>query len=105
MKKLNKKSKYNDNIPKEVKVLFGKFYLFSIIVFLFLFVFYPLFIINNVSIVSNIFILILFPLFFLYMVIEVLKNKGKYGSGLFWLFVVIFIVTYVLMVIKFVCAT
>lgn len=105
MKKLNKKSKYNENIPKEVKVLFGKFYLFSILVYLFLFVLYPLFIVNNVSVVSNIFILILFPLFYLYMIIEVLRNKGKYGSSLFWLFVIIFVVTYVLMVVKIVCAT
>lgn len=102
MKKTNKSKKIRkemkENIPIEIRKLFGKFYLFSLIYIIY-YVSY-LFFYNKLNkyfmIASNILLL----LFYLYMIRDVIKNKKNYNSIAFVFFIGLVISLIVFSMIK-----
>ena len=106
--KKHKNNKDNKNvlleIPKHIKVLYGKFYVFTGILFIFLLI-YPFLILKHISLITNIGILLLMPAFYIIMVVEVLKKRETYRSFIFWIWVVLFVITYIISVIKFIIFT
>lgn len=78
---MSKKSKeIKKNIPDEIKVLFGKYYIFSFIIILALAIFYPLVVLNYFSIYTQIGFLVFAVLFDIYMTIGLFKKKGRFMS-------------------------
>ena len=78
MKKSNKELK--KNIPDEVKVVFGKFYIFSFIIILALAVLYPLVILKYFSIYTQVGFLVFVVMFVSYMMWGLFKKKGNFMS-------------------------
>lgn len=103
MKKINKENELK-GIPKDIKVLYGKFYLFTGIIFIFLLL-YPFLIMERINIITNIGILLLMPIFYIIMIVEVIKKRSTYRSYLFVLWIVLFFITYVISLVKFIIFT
>lgn len=80
-KKKHNKKKLKNEIPDEIKILFGKFYVYSLIIILIL-VFFP-FILNSTSIEFSIFIFLVLICFYLSILKNIFKKKEKFTSILF----------------------
>ena len=102
MKKTNKeeKKKYNESIPVEIRSLFGKFYIFSILIIIFFFGLYPFVIINYVSMFTKIALLIVIFVLFILMIIDVFKKKKTFSSSLFIFLIIISIMSMIFSLIK-----
>ena len=94
------KKKINADIDKNIRKAFGKFYIFSIVCILLLLLF-P-FIINRVKTWFSVLLLMFFLVFFIVMIRDLFRKKGKYWSAITSVLVFIFIVILTLDVIKFV---
>lgn len=97
-KKISKDTtiEYKKNIPDNIKVLFGKFTLFSIIYILFLGVLFPCVLINHLSIAYSFLLLITLIIFYIYIVYDVIKNKGNFNSTNFVFLIIIVIVGFII---------
>ena len=85
--KKQKTTKVVEEIPKDKQLLFGKFYFYSAFILLF---------------VGNIITLVLIPILYVIMVIDVLKKRETYKSALFLMCVVLILSTYLFSLIKFI---
>lgn len=70
---INKKS--DNAIPNEIKIIFGKFYVFSIIYIIFFFVLFPFMIMKRISMISSFLIILFLILFYIYMIVDVYKKR------------------------------
>ena len=96
-----KSTKVVEEIPKDKQILFGKFYCYSAFVLLFI-ILYPFYIMKYLSFIGNIITLILIPILYVFMVIEVLKKRETYKSALFLITVVLILSTYLFSLVKFI---
>ncbi len=101
---MKRSKKYNNikirEIDKKVRRAFGKFYIFSGALILFLLVF-P-FIMERVKKWFDIILLIFFLIFYTYMIRDLYKNKENYWTTLTSIFIFLFIIIMTLDVIKIV---
>lgn len=95
-KKKNISKEMNKAIPNDIKVLFGKFYLFSVIYLIFFLIIYPFILVKIVTRLSSIILFCLLTVFYVYMIVDVQRNKKTYNS----IFYVI-LITLVFMAISF----
>lgn len=106
MKKKNKNINVEDvvdkSIPDDIRVLYGKFTLYSIIIILFLSVIYSLILINYISLVTAISVLVILFLFYVYMIYDVIKHKKTYSSLLFVILVMTTVLSFGIAIIKLV---
>ena len=86
----------HNQIPDEVKIALGKFYIFSIVYIIFFGGVFPFYLMYNVSIISQILVIILLLGFYIYILFDAFKKKQKYTSTLF-----VFLIIIVLIVISF----
>lgn len=93
-KKINKlkEIQVKKEIPEEIKVLFGKFYVFSFIYLFFFFVVYPFLLVEKLRVWSSVIIFVLLGGFYIYMIGDVLSHKGRYSSTAF-LFLILLVLT------------
>ena len=99
--KKQKTTKIVEEIPKDKQLLFGKFYFYSAFVLLFI-ILYPFCIMEYLSFVGNIITLIVIPILYVFMVIDVLKKRETYKSTIFLVCVVLILSTYLFSLIKFI---
>ena len=99
--KINKK--YLESIPREIRVIFGKFYVYSFVLFVFLIVYS--FIMKYISNISNVALLIILPILYVYMIIDVCKKSKQFRSAIFYIFIFLNIISYICGLIKFVLFT
>ena len=99
MKKKQSKE-YKASLPDDIKVLFGKFYVFSFILILFLSVIFPFLIMNRISLISRIFVLVVLFIFYVYVVIDVSKKKKSFNSSIFILLITLVVMSFVTSIIK-----
>lgn len=97
MKKNSKKliQEYKKSIPMEISALFGKFYFFSFLLIIFLLIFYPLIVIKKCSFISSVLLLIFLGLFYIWMIIDVLKNRKNFNSSMFYILILLFVGSYI----------
>lgn len=100
MKKLKKKNEINNNIPTEIRVEFGKFFVFSVVLFIILGGIYPFLIVKYCSIYTQIGILVFSFLFYGYMFINLMKKRKNFMSMFIPISLIIFILIVVLDFIK-----
>lgn len=103
MKKINKKvvSEYKKSIPIEVRVLFGKFYLYAFCLIVFFLLLYPLIVLKYCSFIMSLFLFILLGIFFVYMVIDVLRKRKNFNSSLFYILILVFVISYIGAIVEF----
>ena len=99
--KKQKTTKVAEEVPKDKQLLFGKFYFYSAFVLLFI-ILYPFCIMEYLSFVGNIITLIVIPILYVFMVIDVLKKRETYKSTIFLVCVVLILSTYLFSLIKFI---
>lgn len=109
MKKKNKKEINNEKktreimreqIPEDIRILFGKFYLFSIAyVFFFAFAF-PFFLMYYISWVSKILTIVFLSCFYIYILIDVHKKRKRFTSSIYIFLIVLVIVSISFSIIK-----
>ena len=99
--KKQKTTKVVEEIPKDKQLLFGKFYFYSAFILLFI-ILYPFFVMEYLSFVGNIITLVLIPILYVIMVIDVLIKRETYKSALFLMCVVLILSTYLFSLIKFI---
>jgi len=102
-KKISKETKeeLKKNIPNEVKILFGKFYFFSVVYVIFFLILFPFLFRPRISLLSSILIMILLALFYVYIVIDVLRKERGFKSYLFSVFILLVVFAYSFSLIKF----
>lgn len=74
------KKEMKASIPDEIKVIYGRFFVFSIIYLIFFFIVYPMFLVNKLSKLSSVILFIGLIIFYVYMIIDVWKKKKSYIS-------------------------
>ena len=99
--KKQKTTKVVEEIPNDKKLLFGKFYFYSAFVLLFI-ILYPFCIMEYLSFVGNIITLIVIPVLYVFMVIDVLRKRETYKSTIFLVCVVLILSTYLFSLIKYI---
>lgn len=82
-KKVINEEVIKSQIPDEVKIALGKFYIFSMLYLIFFGVVFPFMLIDSISLVSQILAVIFLTGFYVYMLIDVKKKKMKFTSTLF----------------------
>lgn len=102
-KKKSKKEKeeLKKNIPNDIKILFGKFYFFSILYIIFFLILFPFLFKPRISLISSILIMILLALFYVYIVFDVLKKEKGFKSYLLSVFILLVLFAYSFSLIKF----
>ena len=94
-KKVNRKELIKEikkNIPDEIKILYGKYYFFCLLLIIFLGLLFPLFIFKFVSFIFSIVLLLLLFVLYILMIVDVIKHKNNFESLYFVLsiFITIF---------------
>lgn len=102
-KKKNKEFKKEmiASIPDDIKIIYGKFTIFSIIYLIFFFIIYPFLLVDRISKIGSIMILVLMSLFYVYMIIDVWKKKKTYIADGYVLMIPLVIAAISYSVIKF----
>ncbi len=93
-KKVINQETIHSQIPDEVKVALGKFYIFSMIYIIFFGVIFPFVLVDNISLLSQILSFVLLLGFYIFILFDVFKKKLKFTSTLF---VVLIVLVFVLM--------
>ena len=95
------KKEYKSSIPVEIRVLFGKFYIFSILLSLFLGVGFQ-FMVERISFISSLLLLIFCLLFYIYIFIDFLNRKKNFMSTMIVFCIIIYICCLGFAIYKFV---
>lgn len=91
----------NKEIPNEIKILFGKFYLFSFIYIIFFAVIYPFLLLKVITELSSIILFIFLIMFYIYMIIDVKKKKKTYNSTMYMILILLVLVSISFSIVKF----
>ena len=83
------KEKMNSQVPDEIKLIFGKFYVFSLIYVLFFGIAFPFYVMEHISLVSRIMQIVLLSLFYIYIVIDVKKKRKTFMSTIYIVLIVL----------------
>jgi len=102
-KNINSKNsfKVKKQIPDNIKVLYGKFYVFSFIYIFFFSILYPLWLVKVLNKLSSLILFIFLGSFYIYMIIDVRKNKGRFNSTVFMLLILFVVMAYSFSIVKF----
>lgn len=102
-KKIKQKLKIDNQmtVPDKIKILYGKFFLFSIVYLVFFAGLYPFLLISKLSSIGSILIFILLLGFYVYMVVDVVKHRENYNSSIFVLLIILVLVAISFSVVKF----
>ncbi len=99
--KNTKQKKIKKEIPDEIKILYGRFYVYSLIYIIFFGLIYPFLLIKSLSVLSSIIIFMGLGIFYIYIIRDVLKKKGRFNSTLFALFVLMVVMSLSFSLVKF----
>ncbi len=86
-KKKNTQEIINEQIPDEIKVIFGKFYIFSLLYIIFFAGFFPFYFIYYVSLVSQILCVVLLTGFYVYIILDVHKKRKTFMSTIYMILI------------------
>ncbi len=94
------KNNSGKGVPDDIRKGFGKFYIFSIVLFIFM-VLFP-FIFKYIKLWFSILLVIIYLVLFVYMIVDLYKKKKRYWTFLSTIFIMIFIFIETLDILKIV---
>lgn len=104
MNQKNKKIKVEDivdkKVPDNIRILFGRFTFYSIMIIFFLSIIYSLILVKYLSLFTAIGILVILFLFYLYMIYDVIKHKDTYSSVLFVILIIATVLSFGISILK-----
>ncbi len=92
----------NQSIPDDIKILFGKFYVYSLIYIVFFGILYPLVLMYYLNIIFTIIMFIVLILLYGYMIYDIKKKTGKYISNMFFFLIILVFLSLSFSIIKLV---
>lgn len=92
---------YKNEIPDDIRILFGKFYVFSFIYLIFFLIIYPFILIKSFSLINLVLIISFLSIFYLFIVIDVIKKKKQFRSNLFILLIILVFIAISFSIVKF----
>ncbi len=92
---------YKNEIPDDIRILFGKFYVFSFIYLIFFLIIYPFILIKSFSLINLVLIISFLTIFYLFIVIDVIKKKKQFRSNLFILLIILVFIAISFSIVKF----
>ena len=90
----------NQAVPEDIKMLFGKFYAYSLLYIIFFGILFPWILMYYLNNVFSIIMIILLVILYGYIVYDIKKKTGKYISNLFFFLIALVALTTSLSVIK-----
>ncbi len=93
---------YKKEVPEEIRVLFGKFIVFSILYLIFFGGIYPFFLVSHFHKVNLILILVFLSLFYVFIIIDVIRKKKHFNSILFVILLLLVIISISFSIVKLV---
>lgn len=90
-----------DAVPNEVKVAFGKFYLFSLIYLIFFFGIYPFLIIGNINDFVSGLVFGFLVVFYIYMIVDTRKRTKTFASTYYYLLIFLVMLAMSFSIVKF----
>ncbi len=88
--KKKQKREYRKNIPDEIKILYGKFIIYSFLMTLFFGFLFPFLLLDKISKISSFFLFLVLVLFYIFILIDVFRRRKTYHSTLFYILVFLF---------------
>lgn len=88
------------SVPEDIKMLFGKFYVYSLLYIVFFGILYPVFLMYYLNNIFSILLIIVLVLLYGYIVYDIKKKTGKYISNIFFFLVALVVLTISLSIIK-----
>ena len=95
------KEKYRAEIPENIRILFGKFYFFSLIYLIFFLIIYPFILMKTINIVNLAIILVVLSICYLLIIIDVMRKKKNFNSNLFVILIIFVILAISFSIVKF----
>ena len=86
--KIPKMSLY-ESIPDEIKMLFGKFYTYSLLYIIFFGILFPWILMYYLNIIFSMVMIVLLVVLYIYMIWDIRKKTNKFTSNLFFLCIVL----------------
>ena len=109
--KKNKKKKTMDNIPNvslyetvpdNIKILFGKFYFYSLVYIIFFGILYPWILMFHLNKLFSVIMFLILIILYILIIFDIKKKIGKYRSNVFYVFIILVIVAISFSVVKFI---
>ena len=105
MKRKNKNKQISKEmykgVPDDVKIAFGKFYLFSCLYILFFVVIYPFLLMNHLSDFSNGLVIGFFSIFYLYILRDTKNRIKSFVSNFYYILMFFVIVSISFSIVKY----
>ena len=90
------------SIPDDIKILFGKFYVYSLVYIVFFGILYPFILMYYLNKIFTIIMFIVLIFLYIYMIIDIKKKTGKYISTMYFFLILLVILSISLSIIKLV---
>lgn len=95
------KREYKKNIPDEIKILYGRFTIYSLLMTLFFGFLFPFLLLGRISKVSSLLLFLILVLFYLFILIDVVRKRKTYHSSIFYILILLFFSTVFYSALKF----
>lgn len=91
-----------DAVPDDIKMLFGKFYVYSLLYLIFFGILYPFFLMYYLNKIFTIIIFILLIVLYIFIIVDIKKKIGKYKSNVFIIFIILVLFSISFSIVRFV---
>ena len=91
-----------ESIPEDIKMLFGKFYAYSLLYILFFAVLYPWFLMYYLNNIFSVVLIIGLCVLYLYIVYDIKKKTNKYISNVFFILILLVFISFSVSIVKLV---
>ena len=91
-----------DSVPDDIKILFGKFYTYSLIYIIFFGLLYPLILMYYLNKIFTVIMFIVLFLLYGYIVYDIKKKTGKYKSNIFILLIILVLFSFSFSILRLV---
>ena len=91
-----------DTVPEDIKILFGKFYAYSILYLIYFGLLYPFFLMYYLNKIFTVCLFIGLTLLYGVIIYDIKKKIGKYKSNVFIVFIILVVFTLSFSIIKFI---
>ncbi len=99
VKNISRKEMYEE-VPNDIKVIYGKFYFYSLIYLIFFLVLFPFVLASRISMFSSGLIVGMLGVFFIYMIVDVIKKSKTYRSIYFYVLILLVVLSISFSIVK-----
>ena len=91
-----------DTVPDDIKMLFGKFYAYSLLYLVFFGILYPFILMYYLNKIFTIIMFIILIVLYIFIIIDIKKKIDKYKSNVFILFIILVLFAISFSIVRFI---